>query len=51
MAKGEKSATLSPVERTKKYLDAHHELRDVRWYTLLLFNAFEELRECTLLGA
>jgi len=36
------TATPTPVDRAQTYLEAHDELKDLRWYTLLLFNAFEE---------
>lgn len=38
----------TPVERAQKYLEAHDELKDLRWYTLMLFNAFEETMQMYL---
>ena len=36
------AADKNPVQVTADFLKAHAELRDVRWYSLLLFNAFDE---------
>src|SRR5438132_448529 len=48
MVKKGDSGQTTPVERAQTYLEAHDELKDLRWYTLLLFNAFEETMQMYL---